>query len=90
MVTVRSLRTGIKYKETPIGEIPVDWEARAIADVCDVVGGSTPSTTIRDYWNGDILWATPTDITKLNGRIIEDTKQKTIQILEEYIRNKIL
>lgn len=76
MALVKSLRTGIKFKETPIGKIPVDWEARAIADVCDVIGGSTPSTAIKDYWNGHILWATPTDITNLKGRIIEDTKQK--------------
>jgi type I restriction enzyme, S subunit len=32
-----------------------------------VVGGGTPSTSIRDYWNGDIPWITSADIDdKLN------------------------
>ena len=76
MAQVKSLRTGIKFKNTPIGKIPVDWEVGPIADVCEVIGGSTPSTAIKDYWNGNILWATPTDVTNLNGRTIEDTRQK--------------
>lgn len=76
MAQVKSLQTGIKFKDTPIGKIPVDWEARKLGDVCEVIGGSTPSTAIKEYWDGDILWATPTDITKLEGRTIEETKQK--------------
>ncbi len=39
MVTVRSLRTGIKYKETPIGKIPVDWESASVEDVCNILDG---------------------------------------------------
>ena len=76
MAQVRSLKTGIKFKETPIGKIPVDWEVTQLSDACEVIGGSTPSTTNKEYWNGNILWATPTDITALKGRAIEDTKQK--------------
>lgn len=29
---VSSLRTGIKYKDTPIGKIPVDWEVKTLID----------------------------------------------------------
>ncbi len=76
MTQVRSLKTGIKFKDTPIGKVPVDWEVAQIGDICEVIGGSTPSTTNKEYWNGNILWATPTDITALKGRTIEDTKQK--------------
>lgn len=42
MVTVRSLRTGIKYKETPIGKIPVDWEALTLSDVAEIIMGQSP------------------------------------------------
>ncbi|MCX5845805.1 MAG: restriction endonuclease subunit S [Deltaproteobacteria bacterium] len=34
---VSSLKTGIKYKDTPIGKIPVDWELLSLEDVCDEV-----------------------------------------------------
>lgn len=76
MAQVRSLETGRKFKDTPIGKIPVDWEVSQIENICEVVGGTTPSTANEEYWNGDILWATPTDITNLKGRLIRDTKQK--------------
>jgi len=73
---VSSLKTGIKYKDTSIGKIPVDWEVVRLDDICDIVGGSTPSTTMKDFWGGDIPFVTPTDITKLRGREISDTPQK--------------
>ena len=73
---VSSLKTGIKNKNTPIGKIPVDWEAGRLEDVCNVIGGSTPSTSKKEFWGGDIPFATPTDITNLSGREISDTGQK--------------
>ena len=72
---ISSLKTDIKYKDTPIGRIPVDWEVAALGDICDVAGGSTPSTKNKTYWGGDIPFATPTDITNLKGREISKTKQ---------------
>ena len=65
-----------KFKKTEIGEIPEEWEVFKLGDVCDVIGGSTPSTTKKEYWGGDISFATPTDITKLKSREISDTQQK--------------
>ncbi len=66
-----------KFKKTEIGKIPVDWKVINICDICEVVGGSTPSTNVKEFWNGDIHWVIPTDITKLRGRIISST-EKTI------------
>jgi len=70
-----SLKTGVKYKQTPVGKIPVDWEVLRLGDVCDIIGGSTPSTKNKEFWGGEIPFATPTDITNLQGREISDTKQ---------------
>jgi len=36
---VRSLKTGIKYKDTPIGKIPVDWELVRLGDICSISSG---------------------------------------------------
>ncbi|OIN96216.1 MAG: hypothetical protein AUJ48_01875 [Deltaproteobacteria bacterium CG1_02_45_11] len=72
---ISSLKTGVKYKDTPIGKIPVDWEVVRLGDVCDVIGGSTPSTKKKECWGGNIPFAIPTDITNLQGREIFDTKQ---------------
>ena len=37
---VRSLKTGIKYKDTPIGKIPVDWEVSKLNNLGNLKGGT--------------------------------------------------
>ena len=41
--------------------------------VAHVGGGGTPSTTVDGYWNGGVQWATPTDVTALNGPYLSAT-----------------
>ena len=62
-----------RFKKTEIGELPEAWMAMTIADAATVVGGGTPSRSQPTYWNGDVPWATPTDVTGLDGRIISET-----------------
>ncbi len=50
------------YKQSELGKIPEDWEVFAIRDLGDIVTGGTPSTSVIEYWNGDIPWITPSDI----------------------------
>ncbi|MEE4197532.1 MAG: restriction endonuclease subunit S [Bacteroidales bacterium] len=40
-----------------------EWKEVKISDIAEVVGGGTPSTSISEYWNGDISWLTPKDLT---------------------------
>jgi type I restriction enzyme S subunit len=47
--------------------------------ITKIVNGSTPSTDISEYWNGDILWATPTDLGNLRSIYIENTERKITQ-----------
>ena len=39
-----------------------DWVEKRLDDVCDIVGGGTPSTSIQEYWGGSIDWYSPTEI----------------------------
>ena len=41
-----------------------EWEQRKLGDVAEIVGGGTPSTSIKDYWDGDIDWYTPAEIAE--------------------------
>ena len=66
-----------KFKKTEIGEIPEEWGVEKLGNIVEVISGATPKTNINEYWdNGDIYWATPTDITS-NGKYISIT-EKTI------------
>ena len=52
------------------------WEARAVEDIGDVVGGSTPSRAVPAYWDGDIPWVTPGDITSLDSKFLSHTRDR--------------
>ena len=65
------------YKQTGVGVIPEDWEVKQLGDVADIVSGGTPSTNRKEFWDGDIYWCTPTDITALYGsKYLIDTTRK--------------
>lgn len=40
-----------------------DWERRKLGEAAEIIGGGTPSTQISNYWNGDINWYTPAEIS---------------------------
>lgn len=55
------LRPG--YTMTELGVLPEDWEVRPLFSIARIVGGGTPSTAISAYWDGNISWFTPSEIT---------------------------
>lgn len=58
----------VGYKMTELGMIPNDWKVKQLSDCSRICSGGTPSTNIPQYWDGNISWCTPTDITKLSGK----------------------
>ncbi|WP_081329008.1 restriction endonuclease subunit S [Rhodococcus erythropolis] len=43
--------------------------------IADVSGGGTPRTAVAEYWDGDVSWATPTDVTALNAPYLRSTSR---------------
>jgi type I restriction enzyme S subunit len=52
---------------TPDRSTEAAWPRVRLGDVCRVVGGSTPKTGIEEYWSGDIVWVTPSDLGQLQS-----------------------
>jgi len=52
------------------------WKETAIKNMGKIISGGTPDTNTNEFWKGDILWMTPTDVTALKSRFISDTKRK--------------
>ena len=61
---------------TVVDGVPEGWERRRIAEVCDTVGGGTPSTKIREYWDGDVTWVVPSDVTNNDCLVLLDSERK--------------
>ena len=42
------------------------WETKRFDEIGTIFSGSTPSTSIHSFWDGEIVWVTPNDLSKLN------------------------
>lgn len=49
--------------------------SQAFGEIVEVGGGGTPDTRVSEYWGGDILWATPSDITALDVPYLDATSR---------------
>jgi type I restriction enzyme S subunit len=52
------------------------WIESEISKIGSVVSGGTPSTSVSKYWNGDILFVTPYDLSRNRVAFIEATERK--------------
>lgn len=52
------------------------WPTVRLEDCTEIVSGATPSTSESAYWDGDICWATPKDLSELDSAYISDTPRK--------------
>ena len=66
----------ILFRKWFIEEAKEDWKEGTLDDILSVKGGTTPSTKESKYWNGNISWTSPKDITTLNGIYLFDTERK--------------
>ena len=74
------MATQTGYKASELGMIPQDWDVVELEEVAEIKSGGTPSTNRPEFWNGHILWCTPTDITSLSGKYLSDTNRKISEL----------
>lgn len=59
-----------EYKDSGVewqGEVPGHWEINQLKHAYSVVGGSTPSSGVPEFWDGSIVWVTPADLSRLKS-----------------------
>ena len=49
----------------------MNFEAKRLGDVAEIVGGGTPSTKDASNWDGDIPWLTPKDLSSFEGIYVD-------------------
>lgn len=47
-----------------------------LKDVAEIVSGATPKTRVAEYWDGDIHWVTPADLSQLSSAYVSDTPRR--------------
>lgn len=63
-----------RYQEI-LRMLPEDWELVRIDEMGSLFAGGTPSRAQPSFWDGDMPWVTPGEITKLNGKLLTETAE---------------
>ena len=62
-----------KFKDSPLGRIPEEWEVVRLMEVVSSYAGGTPNRDIDEFYNGNIKWLKSGEISK---KYISDTEEK--------------
>lgn len=54
-----------------------------LGDVCKIVSGTTPRSTCLEYWDGDINWVTPAELSDDSNVIFESQRKITRQAVAD-------
>ena len=72
------------FQDSPLGHIPKGWETGSILRQADLMSGGTPKTDDPAYWNGDVPWASPKDVSQCGEAFLASTERTiTKQGVEE-------
>jgi type I restriction enzyme S subunit len=52
------------------------WGKMRLDQIGTVFSGSTPSTIIESFWDGNIVWVTPNDLAKLDTPYLADSERR--------------
>lgn len=50
-----------------------------LGEICKIVSGSTPKTNVAEYWDGDVDWITPAELTD-ETYVVEESQRKITDI----------
>ena len=64
------------FRKWFVNEKDDSWKHGKLEDVFTVKGGTTPSTKEKSYWNGEINWTTPRDLSNHNSIFLLDTEKR--------------
>ncbi|WP_255318348.1 restriction endonuclease subunit S [Capnocytophaga canis] len=56
-------------------EIPENWAWCRLGEIGEVISGGTPQTSNENYWNGDVSWITPADLSNYKEKYISRGKR---------------
>ena len=59
-------------------EFTGEWGTKSIDDLAVVIGGGTPDTTEKSYWDGEIQWFTPSEIGK--NKYVDSSLRTIIEV----------
>lgn len=50
-----------------------------LGDICEIVGGSTPKSSVPEYWDGNVKWITPAELND-DSYVLYDSARKITEL----------
>ncbi len=67
------------FPRSPTAPLRRGWRSVSLGEVCNIMNGSTPRSGVEEYWNGDICWITPADLSELESPYISTSGRAITQ-----------
>ena len=64
------------FRQWFVEEAEESWEVGTLDDIISVKGGTTPSTAKPEFWDGDINWTSPRDLSNATSIFLFNTERK--------------
>ena len=87
---VRGLLPSSFVHSEELGWIPEGWEVKPLANIIEIIGGGTPKTSIKEYWNGDIPWFSVVDSPNSSDIFVINTEKHITSIAVRNSSTKLL
>lgn len=52
----------LRFKDQNGNDFP-QWEEKKLGEICEMIGGGTPSKQVEEFWTGNIPWISSSDIS---------------------------
>ena len=80
-----------RFVDSKLGPIPEGWEVGPIGELVKCVGGATPSTKNKKFWEGGTNpFLTPKDMASLDAPVVLDTERHITDLGVQQISSKKL
>ena len=63
------------FRQWFVVEAQQEWEEKTIGDIFEIKGGTTPKTVVSEYWNGNIHWTSPRDLSAAKSIFMFETER---------------
>ncbi|WP_272661206.1 MULTISPECIES: restriction endonuclease subunit S [Providencia] len=68
------------FRQWFVEEVDNSWILSSIGEIFDIKGGSTPSTKESSFWNGNINWTSPRDLSGAKSIYLLSTERQITEL----------
>ena len=76
--------------DSRFGALPKSWKVKRLKELGKIAGRTAPEKEDSECWGGDIPWATPSEITNLEGNTISKTEEYLTERALEKVSSNLL